>query len=157
MPEPTKSTKALTPKQEAFAQAVADGNTQADAYRKAFDVGPTTKAATVQKRASELMNIGVVSGRVAELKKQLSDKAIWTREDSLRELAKIATGGDKAAKVSDRVNAIKTLNTMQGFDSPSRVYVETPSDGKEQEAEQKPSIGQDPNEASRLYHEWVKG
>ena len=31
----------LTPKQEVFAQAVAGGKTQADAYREAYNVKPT--------------------------------------------------------------------------------------------------------------------
>ena len=74
---------ALTPKKEKFAQCVADGMSQADAYRTAFDVSPTTKPETVYKRASELMSNGEVSGRVAELREQLSAKALWTRQDSV--------------------------------------------------------------------------
>lgn len=49
---------ALTPKQELFAQEVASGKTQADAYRAAFNVGPTTKPETTYKRACELMADG---------------------------------------------------------------------------------------------------
>lgn len=111
----------LTPKQEVFAQAVADGNTQADAYRIAFDVKPSTKPETVQANASRLMADSMVSARVAELRSKLAEKAIWTREDSLRELADIARGCDPEAKTSDRVNAIKAINTMQGFDEPSKI------------------------------------
>ena len=41
----------LTPKQEKFAQCVADGMTQADAYRAAYDCAPSTKAESIQVNA----------------------------------------------------------------------------------------------------------
>ena len=45
----------LTPKQERFAQLVAEGKTQADAYRGAFNTKPTTKPETIIANASRLM------------------------------------------------------------------------------------------------------
>ena len=111
----------LTPKQERFAQCVADGMTQADAYRNAFDVGPTTKAETVQKRASELMSNGAVSGRVAELKEALAEKRLWDRMDSVAVLSEIARGQDPNAKSSDRVSAVKELNAMHGWNAPQKI------------------------------------
>ena len=80
----------LTPKQEKFAQCVADGMSQADAYRTAFDVKPTTKASSVQVNASKLMSDANVSLRVDELRKQLSDISVWDRADSVEVLATIA-------------------------------------------------------------------
>jgi len=58
----------LTPKQEKFAQCVADGMSQADAYRTAYDCAPTTKASTVHSRACELMADIRVSCRVGALR-----------------------------------------------------------------------------------------
>jgi phage terminase small subunit len=110
----------LTPKQEAFAQAVADGNTQADAYRIAFDVKPSTKPETVQANASRLMADSMVSARVAELRSNLAEKALWTREDSVRRLRDIALGGAET-KDSDSVSAIKELNSMHGWNSPQKI------------------------------------
>lgn len=46
---------ALTPKQEAFAQALVTGISQSDAYRAAYKVGPKTKPETVNQAASRIM------------------------------------------------------------------------------------------------------
>lgn len=107
----------LTPKQERFCQCIADGMSQADAYRNAFDVKPTTKPETVQESASRLMKDPKVSARVAFLREALAEKAIWTREDSARVLSEIALGHDEQGKTSDRVAAVKELNAMHGFNA----------------------------------------
>ena len=103
----------LTQKQESFAQNIADGMTQADAYRAAYDCAPTTKPETIQKRACELMADGVISGRVQELRDQLSEKSIWSRADSVNILAEIAQ--DLGNKAGERVSAVKELNAMHGW------------------------------------------
>ena len=110
----------LTAKQEAFAQAVASGKTQADAYRCAFDA-ENMKAETIHKRASELMDNGEVAGRVAHLKSALATKALWTREMSVLALADIAHGIE--ARANEKVAAIKELNAMHGFNEPVKVQV----------------------------------
>jgi hypothetical protein len=116
-------TMALTPKQERFAQEVAQGKSQADAYRAAFDVKPTTKPETTYKRACELMADGNISGRVAELKAAIAERVVWTMADSLDVLSTIAKGVDKDAKPSDKVNAVKAINAMIGLDAPSKLNV----------------------------------
>lgn len=103
----------LTQKQESFAQNIADGMTQADAYRAAYDCAPTTKPETIQKRACELMADGVISGRVQELRAQLAEKSLWSRADSVNILAEIAQ--DLGNKAGERVSAIKELNAMHGW------------------------------------------
>ena len=105
----------LTPKQERFANCVADGMSQADAYRAAFDVKPTTKPETIQANASRLMADSTVSARVAELREMLTQKALWSREESVQVLAEIARGGDDTARAGDRVSAVKELNAMHGW------------------------------------------
>lgn len=110
----------LTAKQEAFAQAVADGMTQADAYRAAYDAGKM-KAATVQSKASILMANGMIRARVDSLKAALESKGLWTREKSVQALAAIADGGE--AKANEIVAAIKELNLMHGFNAPSKVEI----------------------------------
>lgn len=109
---------ALTPKQEKFAQCVADGMTQADAYRTAFDVSPTTKQETVYKRAGELMSDGAISGRVAELRQQLSAKALWTRQDSVQALISVLSNPESQ---KDVIAAVKELNAMHGFNAPQKM------------------------------------
>lgn len=64
----------LTPKQEKFAQEVASGKSQADAYRAAFNCA-NSKPETVIQSASRLMADPNISARVGQLKAQLSEKA----------------------------------------------------------------------------------
>jgi hypothetical protein len=104
----------LTPKQEAFAQALAGGKTQADAYREAFNVRPTTKNETTQNDASKLMTKPEVYTRVEELKTQLSEKLLWTREDSLRTLIAVINAPDNAGNI---ISSVQAINKMQGFDA----------------------------------------
>ena len=115
----------LTPKQEKFAQCVADGMSQADAYRTAFDVKPTTKASSVQVNASKLMSDANVSLRVDELRKQLSDIALWDRADSVEVLATIARGAESTNM--ERISSVKELNAMHGFNKTTLDH--TSSDG----------------------------
>lgn len=107
----------LTPKQEKFAQEVASGKSQADAYRAAFDCAKSSQT-TIIKRASELMANRDISGRVEELKAQLSEKALWTREDSVNALLGVLKNPDKQR---DIVAAVKELNLMHGFEAPKEI------------------------------------
>ena len=116
---------ALTPKQEKFAQCVADGMTQADAYRSAFNVGATTKPETVQANASRLMADSTISARVAQLKVALTEKALWTREMSVQALVGVLSNPDTQ---KDVIAAVKELNAMHGYNEPQRLDV-TNSDG----------------------------
>ena len=118
----------LTSKQEHFCQSIADGMSQADAYRTAFDAD-NMKAETIHKRASELMANGEVSGRVSELKAKLAAKSLWTREMSVQALVsayKIAKGKDNA---SGMTGAIKELNAMHGFNEPTKHELSGPNGG----------------------------
>lgn len=120
----------ITAKQEAFAQAIADGMTQADAYRHAYDVGADTKPETIWSKASELMADGKVSGRVKELKEQLSAKQLWTREKSVAALERALTMAEDNAKPTEVTAVIKELNAMHGFNAPSKIAF-TDTDGKD--------------------------
>ena len=110
---------ALTAKQEKFAQCVADGMTQADAYRASYSAEKMADNA-VYVKASQLMAEGKVSVRVAELRQALSDRLLWAREDSVRVLAKIAQD-DALAPHSAIVSAVKELNAMHGYNEPTKV------------------------------------
>ena len=109
---------ALTSKQEKFAQCVADGMTQADAYRSAFDVRPTTKPESVIRSASELMSDPNISSRVSELRQQLSEKALWTRQDSVQALISVLSNPESQ---KDVIAAVKELNAMHGYNAPQKM------------------------------------
>lgn len=83
---------ALTPKQETFAAGIAEGLSQAEAYRRAFPRSLNWKDETVWKRASELAANREVSGRAEELRKKAADANEVTVERIVAELAKIAFG-----------------------------------------------------------------
>jgi phage terminase small subunit len=109
---------ALTAKQEQFAQGLADGMNQSDAYRAAYDAGGM-KPSSVTEKASELAANVKVTSRVAELQAALADKQLWTRADSVTELAYIARGGE--SKAAEKIAAIKELNLMHGFNAPTKI------------------------------------
>lgn len=113
----------ITHKQEAFAQAIASGMTQADAYRAAYSAERMADGA-IYREASLLLDNPKVAQRVVELKGQLEKKQLWTREMSVKALAgayKLAQGTGNAR---DMIGAVKELNLMHGFNEPTRFDVD---------------------------------
>lgn len=108
----------LTAKQEKFAQSLADGMTQADAYRAAYSAGKM-KSESIWVNASKLMADTNVALRVSALKALLVDKALWTREKSVAILSKIADSNE--SKAVEQISAIKELNIMHGFNAPTQI------------------------------------
>jgi phage terminase small subunit len=97
--------KPLTPKQEAFANAVASGKTQADAYRAAFKVGVNTKPETVVQAASRIMRDSNVSARVAELRKPVAERTKMTLEGHLKRLSDLSDSAENAGQYSAAIAA----------------------------------------------------
>lgn len=81
--------KPLTPQQEKFAQLVAEGKNQSDAYRGAYKAGKML-AKTITEKASVLMAQGNVSARVAELRKIVAERSVVSQESVIKELQRIA-------------------------------------------------------------------
>lgn len=107
----------LTAKQENFAQAIASGLNQSDAYRSAYSAGKM-KAETIQNSAYKVLLNGEVAARVKELKEALANKSLWTREQSVAVLSAVV--GDGEARHGDKISAVKVLNDMQGFNAPTK-------------------------------------
>lgn len=74
-----------TPKQEAFARAVASGKSLADAYRAAYSTAKM-KPATVRNNAHQLMKRSDISAIVEKYRKEIERKtieaAVWTKTDA---------------------------------------------------------------------------
>lgn len=87
---------ALTPKQEKFAQGIASGMSQSDAYRHAFNAG-NMKAETIHKRASELMNDGELTGRISDLRGEAMKRTEISRDRVLTEIARLALSDPRKA------------------------------------------------------------
>jgi hypothetical protein len=111
----------MTPQMEKFCQGIADGLSQADAYRAAYPKSKSWKPETLHPQASKMMADHKIATRVAELREALATKALWTREDSVRALEtamRIAQDKDNAAGL---VAAVKELNAMHGFNAPVEI------------------------------------
>jgi hypothetical protein len=106
----------LTSKQEKFSQCIADGMTQADAYRTAYDAAKM-KDATIHVQASKMLADPKIATRVAELRSKLAKKALWTREMSVKALMTAYQGGNGSVKVA----AVKELNAMHGYSEPMKI------------------------------------
>jgi phage terminase small subunit len=113
----------LTAKQEAFCQAIADGMGQADAYRIAYDA-EGMKDNTVYPKASRMMNEGKISARIAELKAQVVEKQLWTREMSVKGLMSAYRIALEAKTSTGMTAAVKELNIMHGYNEPTKLQVD---------------------------------
>ena len=113
----------LTAKQEAFAQGIADGLGQADAYRMAYDA-EGMKDSTVYPKASRMMNEGKIRARIDELKAQVADKQLWTREMSVKGLISAYRIALEAKTSTGMTSAVKELNIMHGYNEPTKLSVD---------------------------------
>lgn len=75
----------LTPKQEAFCLAYIETGIASEAYRRAYDAS-RMKPETINKRASELLADGAITGRVADLKSAHAARHEITVDDIRRML-----------------------------------------------------------------------
>ena len=112
----------LTAKQEGFAQSIADGMSQADAYRANYSADKMSDK-QVWEEASKVAKNPKVSARIGEMREALAEKQLWTRADSVNVLKGIAQSS--ASPESARVSSVKELNAMHGFNEPSKLEVTT--------------------------------
>lgn len=110
----------LTNKQEAFAQAIADGMDQSKAYHSAYAV-KTNNRFTVTRKAHEIAHLGHVANRIAELKGQLADSKLLNRLRKREILCDVAEDVEQPAQ--NRIKAIEADNRMTGDDAPQKVEV----------------------------------
>lgn len=116
----------LTQREETFAQGVADGLSQADAYRRACPISEKWKPGTVWTKASLMMGRDKVRQRVDQLRAELAERCLWSRMDSVETLKPIALGAEKDG---DRIAAVKVLNEMHGYNAPTRTEIAGPDGG----------------------------
>ena len=112
----------LTAKQELFAQCIADGMGQADAYRTAYDA-EGMKDSTVHPKASRMLNEGKIRARVDELKTMVVEKQLWTREMSVKGLIQAYRIAQEAKTTTGMTAAVKELNVMHGFNEPTKLSI----------------------------------
>jgi hypothetical protein len=111
----------LSPQREKFCQFVVDGMTQSDAYLSAYNT--KSKGKTLWIMASRLAADVKVRSRLTELRSQIAEKQLWTREKSVKILGEIA---DASIELSNnKIAAIKELNAMHGFSSAKKIELTT--------------------------------
>lgn len=114
----------LTAKQEKFCQCIADGMNQTESYKSAYSSKNMSEKA-IWVEAGRIAENPKVSLRISELKDKIAEKQLWTREDSVKVLKTIANGKGFTLKESDKIAAVKELNAMHGFNSPTKLEVST--------------------------------
>jgi hypothetical protein len=107
----------LTPKQEAFCQAICDGMSQSDAYRHAYNASKM-KSETIQNSAHQLIQNREVTARIQELRGKLEAKQIWTREQSVKTAIRAIKMAINNGRPSDMLKGVEVLNKMHGYDAP---------------------------------------
>lgn len=75
----------LTKKQEKFVQELVKGKSQREAYKSAYNTA-NMKDSTIDKRASELLKDGEITGRYEELIKKSVEKTEWEATEVRKEI-----------------------------------------------------------------------
>lgn len=110
----------LTAKQEAFAQNIASGMTQADAYKRSYGAEKMS-ANAIYREASVMLGRPKIAQRVAEIKETLEKKQLWTREMSVKGLVEAYKTAKTGGNASGMTGAIKELNAMHGFNAATEI------------------------------------
>jgi len=113
----------LTAKQEKFARLVAEGNTQADAYREAYNALKMADK-TVWERASFEASKDKVRTRIEELKKEITKNLDLASQITVERQLKYAQKAvQECLKVGDWNNYLKAMemqNRLLGLNAPTK-------------------------------------
>lgn len=111
----TKNFMALTPKKEKFAQCVASGMNQSDAYRAAYDVKPETTAASVSQQAYELMQNLDISLRIEHLRKPIAERVGRTLEQHIERMAELSRLALESEEFGASIKAEENVGKVLGY------------------------------------------
>ena len=111
--------KALTPKEQEFAELCVELGNQSEAYRRAYNVKPTTSNDTIKVKASVLASKDNISITITELREELKKKHGITKDwilqqhleiiDWYKELKELAKRKDLTKAEISRVYMLKDL------------------------------------------------
>jgi hypothetical protein len=101
----------LTAKQEEFAKKIAEGMTQADAYRSAYSTKRMTDK-TIWENASRLMADSKVLARVKEFRDMIATPNIISAQKRKEWLTEVIN--DPNMDINARLKASDQLNRMEG-------------------------------------------
>jgi phage terminase small subunit len=101
----------LTAKQEKFAKCIAEGMTQADAYRSAYNTSRMTDKSVIEK-ASELASNVNITARLRELRDLAAKPTIMTAQQRKEWLTCVIN--NEEIDINARLKASDQLNKMDG-------------------------------------------
>lgn len=104
----------LTPKREKFAQGVASGMSQAEAYRASFST-KNMKATTVNQAASRLMANSNILATVEKLRKPIVERVQITLESHLNRLRDLALAAESAEQYGAAIKAEELRGKASGI------------------------------------------
>lgn len=106
---------AWTQKKEQFSLLCSDPDyTPASAYREVYNA-EKMKPETIWKRSSELYNSGEVQGRLAEIRKEASNKAALTLENHLARLDHLSRLAEEKEQYSAAIKAEESRGKAAGL------------------------------------------
>jgi hypothetical protein len=70
-----------------------------------------------------MMNEGKIRARIDELKSQVVEKQLWTREMSVKGLIQAYRIAQDAKTSTGMTAAVKELNVMHGFNEPTKLSI----------------------------------
>lgn len=117
--------KKLTQKQEMFAQGIAAGKSQAQAYRDAYPVALKWGENSVNVQACNMAKHPNILLRISELKNELKERTLWSMEEAHKilktSMIKAFQDGDTAMVYK----GVELLNKLHGIEPPSKVDITT--------------------------------
>ena len=102
----------LNVKQEKFIQNIANGMSQREAYKDAYNAKYKNDA--IDNKASKLFNKAEIKARYSELMAEIKDEAIMTAIDRRKWLTNVINGKIKDADLNTKMKAMDILNKMDG-------------------------------------------
>lgn len=112
----------MTPQQEAFAVALAQGQNQADAYRTAYPKSKKWAETSLWPEASRLAADPKVRARVDELKRQAAKANELTVTEHLRTLTELREEARSGGQMSAAIKAEELRGKCSGFYSERIVH-----------------------------------
>lgn len=105
----------LSPQREKYAQLLAQGCTQSDAYRQAYPASKSWKPDSVHQKASKLAADPGVAARVDELRRQVVPKLAMTMESHMEELERLKGLALQAGKFEAAIKAEELRGKVKGL------------------------------------------
>lgn len=105
---------ALTPKQEKFAQLIASGTNQSEAYKQSYNA-ENMQASTIAEKASRLVRRDNIRARVEELQKPVVKKLEYTLEAHLNRMKELQQFAMQLEQPSAAIKAEENIGKVLGF------------------------------------------